>query len=120
MPLPTSTGEAVADYLQQGRPSTTDRRLFVRHQAPMGKPLSVAAIRNSMNRAFTRCGLRDQFCNTHVLRRTAAARLQQAGASAKEIADVLRHRSLNTASTYVRIDVERLRAVALPWPGSSS
>ena len=82
-------------------------------------PLSVPAIRNSMNRAFVRCGLSDRFCNTHVLRRTMATRLQRSGASVKDIADFLRHQSLDTARTYARVDVEQLRAVALPWPGSS-
>lgn len=73
-----------------------------------------------MNRAFKRCGLRDQFCNTHVLRRTMATRLQRAGISVKEIADLLRHGDLDTAKTYARVDVESLRKVALPWPGSLS
>lgn len=120
LPLPVSTGEAIAQYLHQGRPQTTNRALFVRHRAPFDTPLSVPAIRNSMNRAFVRCGLRDRFCNTHALRRTTATRLQRAGASVKEIADLLRHQSLDTASTYVRVDLDALRAVALPWPGSPS
>jgi hypothetical protein len=47
-----------------------------------------------MNRAFARSGLADQFCNTHVLRRSIATRLQRAGVSIKEIADLLRHRGL--------------------------
>ena len=120
LPLPVSTGEAIAQYLRQGRPQTTSRMLFVRHRAPFDKPLSVPAIRNSMNRAFLRCGLRDRFCNTHVLRRTKATRLQRSGASIKEIADLLRHQSLDTASAYARVDLEQLRSVALPWPGSQS
>jgi integrase len=120
LPLPVSTGEAIAQYLRQGRPQTTSRMLFVRHRAPFDKPLSVPAIRNSMNRAFLRCGLRDRFCNTHVLRRTTATRLQRSGASIKEIADLLRHQSLDTASAYARVDLEQLRSVALPWPGSQS
>ena len=118
LPLPVSTGEAIAQYLRQGRPLTTSRMLFVRHRAPFDKPLGVPAIRNSMNRAFIRCDLRDRFCNTHVLRRTIATRLQRSGASIKEIADLLRHQSLDTASTYARVDLENLRSVALPWPGS--
>jgi site-specific recombinase XerD len=120
LPLPVSTGEAIARYLRQGRPQTANRALFVRHRAPFDKPLGVPAIRNSMNRAFVRCGLRDRFCNTHVLRRTMATRLQRSGASVKEIADLLRHQSLDTANTYARVDLEGLRAVALPWPGSRS
>lgn len=117
LPLPVSTGEAIAQYLRQGRPQTLSRALFVRHRAPFDKPLSVPAIRGSMNRAFARCGLRDRFCNTHVLRRTTATRLQRSGASVKEIADLLRHQSLDTASAYARVDLEGLRGVALPWPG---
>lgn len=120
LPLPVSTGEAIARYLRQGRPQTPNRALFVRHRAPFDKPLGVPAIRNSMNRAFVRCGLRDRFCNTHVLRRTMATRLQRSGASVKEIADLLRHQTLDTANTYARVDLEGLRAVALPWPGSRS
>ena len=120
LPLPVSTGEAIARYLRLGRPQTGNRALFVRHRAPFDKPLGVPAIRNAMNRAFVRCGLGDRFCNTHVLRRTMATRLQCSGASVKEIADLLRHQCLDTASTYARVDLEALRAVALPWPGSRS
>lgn len=117
LPLPASTGEAIAQYLRNGRPQTENRALFVRHRAPFDKPLGVPAIRNAMNRAFVRCGLRDRFCNTHVLRRTMATRLQRSGSSIKEIADLLRHQGLDTASTYARLDLERLRSVARPWPG---
>lgn len=120
LPLPVQTGEALGRYLREGRAQTDSRALFVRHRAPFGVPLSVAAIRNAMNRAFVRCGMADRFCNTHVLRRSMATRLQKAGASIKEIADLLRHRDLNTARVYARVDLERLRAVALPWPGSGS
>ena len=118
LPLPVSTGQAIAQYLSKGRPQTSSRTLFIRHRGPFNEPLSVPAIRNAMNRAFVRCGLRNQFCNTHVLRSTTATRLQNAGASIKEIADLLRHQSIDTAKTYARVDINRLRTVALPWPGS--
>ena len=120
LPLPVQTGEALGSYLRHGRPLTDSRFIFVRHRAPYGVPLGVAAIRNAMNRAFVRCDLADQFCNTHVLRRSMATRLQKTGASIKEIADLLRHRDLNTARAYARVDLEHLRAVARPWPGSRS
>jgi site-specific recombinase XerC len=38
----------------------------------------------------------------------------------KEIADVLRHRSLDTSAIYTKVDFSRLASVALPWPGSAS
>jgi integrase/recombinase XerD len=120
MPLPDQTGAALAQYLRAGRPQTDSRFVFVRHRAPFDVPLSVPAIRNAMNRAFARCSLDDQFCNTHVLRRSTATRLQRANVSIKEIADLLRHRSLDTARVYARVDIEHLREVALSWPGSTT
>ncbi|MDA8191558.1 MAG: site-specific integrase [Gammaproteobacteria bacterium] len=120
LPLPASTGAAIAHYLREGRPRTVHRALFVRHRAPFDTPLGVPAIRSAMTRAFVRCGLGGRFCSTHVLRRTLATRLQRSGASVKEIADLLRHQDLDTARAYVRVDIEALRAVALPWPGSRS
>ncbi len=118
LPLPPLAGEALAEYLRTGRPETRLRSIFVRHRAPVDKPLSIAAIRNIANRAWVRCGLYGQFHNTHVLRHTLASRLHEAGTPVKGIADILRQQTLDTAASYVRIDQERLRLVALPWPGS--
>jgi site-specific recombinase XerD len=42
------------------------------------------------------------------------------GSSLKEVADVLRHRSLDTSLIYAKLDNRRLSAVALPWPGSAA
>ncbi|WP_224029379.1 tyrosine-type recombinase/integrase [Paraburkholderia caribensis] len=120
MPLPDQAGAAIALYLRAGRPLTESRFVFVRHRAPFGVPLSVAAIRNAMNRAFARCSLDDQFCNTHVQRRSTATRLQRANVSIKEIAHLLRHRSLDTARVYARVDIERLHEVPLSWQGSTT
>ena len=46
-----------------------------------------------------------------------AGRLLAGGASLKEVADVLRHRSLNTTLIYAKLDSGSLVEVALPWPG---
>lgn len=112
LPLPVPTGGAIARYLRQGRP--TDRNPFVRHRASADIPLSVAAIRNSMNRSFIRCGLRDQLCNTHVC---AVPRRPVCSAQGRR-SSPLHHRGIETASAYARVGLEGLRAVALLWPGS--
>lgn len=39
-----------------------------------------------------------------------------AGASLKEVADFLGHRSLDTTAIYAKLDLPALRDVALPWP----
>jgi len=49
-----------------------------------------------------------------------ARRLLDGGSSLKEVADVLRHRSLNTTLVYAKLDGRNLRSVALPWPGRSA
>ena len=56
----------------------------------------------------------------HMLRHTMANRLLAGGSSLKEVADVLRHRSLNTTMIYAKLDSRKLIEVALPWPGSTS
>jgi site-specific recombinase XerC len=49
-----------------------------------------------------------------------ANRLLASGSSLKEVADVLRHRSLNTTLVYAKLDSRNLAEVALPWPGSQA
>ncbi len=120
LPLPVQTGQAIAEYLRHGRPSTSNRRLFVRHRAPFDAPLSVSAIRSILFRAFRRCGMDEHLYRSHVLRHSLAIRLQRSGASLKEIADVLRHRNLQATKVYAKVDLERLRPVALPWPRRQS
>jgi integrase/recombinase XerD len=117
LPLPVTTGAAIAEYLRQGRPQTCNRQLFVRHVAPLDAPLGRHAAANAMNRAFARSGLGGEFSGTHVLRRTLATRLQRGGSSLKAIADVLGHRELRTTTRYAQVDFERLRRIALPWVG---
>ncbi|MEM5292545.1 tyrosine-type recombinase/integrase [Paraburkholderia sabiae] len=51
-----------------------------------------------------------------MLRHSVASRMLSNGASLKDIADVLRHRSLDTTVLYSKIDFEKLIAIAAPWP----
>jgi integrase/recombinase XerD len=117
LPLPVTTGAAIAEYLRKGRPKTSSRRLFVRHIAPFDKPPGRHVVANAMNRAFARSGLGSRFSGTHVLRRTLATRLQGCDCSLKAIADLLGHRELQTTTRYAKVDFERLRRIALPWAG---
>ncbi len=114
LPLPKDIGQAIVVYLRQGRPSSQHRQVFLRHKRPVGTPISSDAVQSVIKRAHRRgeVGAR----GTHVLRHTAASRLLRAGATLKEIADILGHRSLDTTAIYAKVDMERLAAVALPWP----
>lgn len=114
LPLPDATGEALVAYLRQGRPACNTRALFVHHRAPRGAAVAKTTVRGAIRRAFQRTGL--PWSGTHVLRHTAARRMLQGGCSLKEIADVLRHRSLDTTAIYAKVDLPHLAQVALPWP----
>jgi site-specific recombinase XerD len=81
-------------------------------------PITSAAIQKVIKRACRRAGL--MHSSAHALRHTLACRLVENGSSLKEVADVLRHRSLNTTLIYAKLDTPKLSAVALPWPGSES
>jgi integrase/recombinase XerD len=112
LPLPPKVGRALAAYLQAGRPASALRQVFLA-DGPV-RPLSQANARWRLCLAFARSGLPVR--GTHVLRRTFATRLHQAGASLKEVADWLGHRHLNTTAAYAWVNLKELRQVVLPWP----
>lgn len=118
LPLPAETGQALADYLQHERPTTSNPAIFVRHLASIDQPISSSAIQKVIKRACRRIGL--THASAHALRHTLACRLVENGSSLKEVADVLRHRSLNTTLIYAKLDTPKLSTVPLPWPGSGS
>ena len=118
LPLPMNTGQALADYLQHERPATASRALFLCRRESRDIPVTTHVIHNVIRRACQRAGLPGS--GSHVLRHTLACRLVENGSSLKEVADVLRHRSLETTRIYAKLDTPNLADVALPWPGSAS
>lgn len=115
MPLPEATGQAIAAYLRDERPKTRHRMVFARHMTPRERLIGPDLVRKTVRQAYARAGL--PYTRSHLLRHTMAGRLLAGGASLKEVADVLRHRSLNTTLIYAKLDSGSLVEVALPWPG---
>jgi integrase/recombinase XerD len=114
LPLPVDVGEAIAGYLCRGRPGTaTVREVFVRIMPPR-VGLTRSGVTNIVLGAAKRAGL--GAVRAHRLRHTAASGMLRAGAPLTEIGQVLRHRSLGSTAAYARVDVERLRTIARPWP----
>lgn len=116
MPLPDVTGQAIAAYLRDERPKTQHRMVFARHITPRERPIGPDLVRKTIRQAYARAGL--PYTRSHLLRHTMASRLLAGGSSLKEVADVLRHRSLNTTLIYAKLDSGRLLEVALPWPAT--
>lgn len=118
LPLPIPTGQALADYVQHERPSSANPAVFLRRLGANEVAITPTAVAKLLARACQRVGLPG--ASGHALRHTVACRLVERGSSLKEVADVLRHRSLETTRIYAKLDTPALACVALPWPGSSS
>jgi len=114
-PMTVLVIKSLIDYLKYGRPKTSSRQVFLCNNAPIGG-ISSTAISKLIRRACIRAELSPISTGAHLLRRTFATRLLQNGATIKEIADVLRHRSINTTTIYTNVNFSSLLQVALPWP----
>ena len=118
LPLPEATGRAIADYLRFERPQTTNRSVFVRRVAPRDQPIGPDLVRKTIRQAYARAGL--PYTRAHLLRHTMASRLLEGGSSLKEVADILRHRSLNTTLIYTKLDSKNLAAGRIAVAGVHS
>jgi len=115
LPITQEVGEAILEYLRRGRPPVQDSRLFVRVLAPW-KSLKVSSVSAIVERAIARAGVEAPFRGAHVLRHSAATEMLRQGATLEQVGTVLRHQYLDTTAHYAKVDVQRLRSIALPWP----
>ena len=116
LPLPVDVGTAVAAYVRRCRPRTETRGLFLRVHAPH-RPTGSGALKSAVRAACRRAGVPE--IGTHRLRHTAASQMLRRGSPLSEIAQVLRHRHLDTTAIYAKVDRVALREVARPWPGGA-
>ncbi len=111
-PLSPVVGEALADYLRHGRPSTTDRHVFFRAAAPR-RPIGAAAVSSLARAHLLKAGVDVPRPGSHTLRHSAVQRLVDADFDLKTIGDFVGHRSARSTEVYAKVAVEALREVAL-------
>jgi integrase/recombinase XerD len=118
LPLPADVGQRIVEYLQNGRPTTTqDRAVFLRAQAPH-RALTSTAVSTLVEVAGRRAGL--GLIGAHRLRHTAATAMLRSGGSLTEIGQALRHARPLTTAIYAKVDLVALRQVARSWPDASA
>jgi site-specific recombinase XerD len=115
-PITRPLCSALKAYLRRDRPRCTSTTLFVGHRAPH-KPMTRGGVSHAVVRVAERAGLRDRVNGSHILRRSLASRMLDNGATLKQIADFLGHKSIDTTTLYTKVDLATLSRVALPWPG---
>lgn len=120
LPLPQEVGAALAEYLRHGRPFCRERWVFLALTGP-ARAFGPAAVTRIVQRNLVRAGIPlGRLTGAHMLRHTAASRMVNRGASFKDVADVLGHRSLQTTGIYAKLDLGALAGVALPWIGGGA
>jgi integrase/recombinase XerD len=118
LPLPHDVGQAIATYLEHGRAESTCRQVFLRSRAPFDGLRSASDVCQIVARAITRAGIRLGSTGSHQFRHALAVDMLRQGLSLTDIGQVLRHRSPDATRRYAKVDLEALREVALPWPGT--
>jgi site-specific recombinase XerD len=114
LPLPDDVGGALAEYLTvRGRHES--RRVFLTLRAPT-RPIRPDLVGDVVRRACHRAGVAQ--ITPHRLRHALASEMLAQGASLQDISQVLRHKHLSTTTIYAKVDLGRLRQVALSWPGA--
>jgi integrase/recombinase XerD len=117
LPLASDVGVAIAAYLRHGRPRSSSRRVFLRTHAPLCGFRGPVAIASLVQQNLSRAGIKAPTQGAHQFRHALATEMLHHGASLAEIGEVLRHRSPETTKIYTKVDLDSLRALALPWPG---
>lgn len=116
LPLTEEIGNALIDYLRNGRPQSQHREVFLRAHAPfepVGDNNNLYHIITTYRRRAcislpfkSRKGL-------HSLRHTVASRLLEANVPIETISSVMGHLSTETTQSYIKIDIKALRSVAI-------
>jgi integrase/recombinase XerD len=119
LPLLADVGAAIAGYLQDGRPASSCRRLFLRARAPNRGFRGPSAVACIVRRAILRHGIDAPTYGAHQFRHGFAAEMLRRGASLGEIGELLGHRNPDTTRIYTKVDLGALRTVAVPWPGGT-
>ena len=115
LPFPQDVGDALVAHLRNCRKHPT--RVFEPLRLPCTAQSCYLHVLNSIRYLFGLARITDR--GSHSLRHTAATEMVNSGASFKEVADVLGHKSIATTLIYAKLDMKSLREVALPWPGGA-
>lgn len=109
-PLSPIVGDAILDYLQHGRPKTSERSIFFRTLAPC-KPMTDAGVSGRASHYLHKAGIPVSRPGSHTLRHTCVQRLVDADFSLKAIGDYIGHQSPASTQIYAKVAVEALREV---------
>ncbi len=113
LPLLPAVGEAMIDYLKNGRPQTESKYIFVKHRPPFHQAVSFYAV---MRVVLENSGIklaRNTSKGLHILRHSLASELIRQGESYNTVSTILGHASIGSTNAYTHIDIDGLFKCAL-------
>ncbi len=120
LPLTTDVGEALRDYILNGRPRTDYEQVFIRALPPF-RPFKDPCCINDQFRVYCRrAGISREAWDGrgfHSLRRAAGKRMVTSGTSVNTVAQVMGHTSIDSTKKYIALDSEHLAECALDFSG---
>lgn len=121
LPLLADVGNALVDYLRNGRPKSNLKHVFLSLCAPYTvatKELVCGAIDRIVRKSGV--DLRGRHHGPHALRHSLASAMLANGTTIPVISEALGHCNTETTKTYLKIDIKLLLKCALPVPPVSS
>ncbi len=112
LPLVDGVGDALADYVQHGRPRSDNRGVFLSLHKPF-HPLSKRRLSGIVRSAICLAGVDRHGVGSYSFRHGFATRLVRNGVALDTVADCLGHASTATTLIYTKLAVEDLRSVSL-------
>jgi len=117
LPLLDVIGEAIIDYICNGRPKSDSKIIFLTANAPC-TPISVSGISSIVSGIISKAGIdtKDRHHGSHCLRHSLATRLLNQGTTFPVISEVLGHNNSQTTMIYLDVDVNGLLRCSLNVP----
>lgn len=117
LPLLIDVGEALIDYIKNGRPKSDSKYIFLRAVGPYDS-ISDAALYNVIRKylAKTNVDVNNRKIGSHTLRHSLATNMLKNGTSIVTISETLGHASTVTTMDYLHLDTNGLLQCSLDVP----
>lgn len=117
LPLLTDIGNALIEYIKNGRPISESKQIFLVGHAPF-IDASAKVVSGALGTLVTQSGVSigNRHHGPHSMRHSLATTMMDCGTPIPVISSVLGHKSSNTTAKYINIDIESLLKCAMPVP----
>jgi len=116
LPLLPLVGEAIIDYLKNGRLESECNNVFIRHVPPYGPIGTANTLSESIKRYMRKAGIPAKKRKlAHAMRHTLASSLLGEGVALMTITNIMGHDTPQTTVGYTKVDIPALRKCALSY-----